>query len=51
MGELIDNALRAHFRDEALKHRVVRWLVGGLRDKEHEAVIREAAGDFAEKAN
>ncbi len=45
-GELIDKALRAHFRDAALKHRVVRWLVGGLKDKEHRAVIQQAAADF-----
>ncbi|MSP60884.1 MAG: hypothetical protein EXR72_11175 [Myxococcales bacterium] len=46
IGELCDKAIRAHFRDEALKHRIVRWLVGGMRDKEHRAVIREAAADF-----
>jgi hypothetical protein len=46
-GRLIDEALRAHFRDEALKHRVVRYLVGGLRDREHRAVIEQAARDFA----
>src|SRR3954454_19825971 len=34
-AELIDNALRAHPRDEALKNRIVRFLVGGLRDDEH----------------
>ena len=45
-GTLIDHALRARFRDEALKHRVVRWLVGGLKDKEHRAVITEAAAEF-----
>jgi hypothetical protein len=45
-GRLIDYALRARFRDEALKHRVVRWLVGGLKDKEHRAVITEAAAEF-----
>jgi hypothetical protein len=45
-GQLIDHALRARFRDEALKHRVVLWLVGGLRDKEHRAVINEAAREF-----
>jgi hypothetical protein len=43
---LIDHALRARFRDEALKHRVVHWLVGGLRDKEHKKVIAEAAAEF-----
>jgi hypothetical protein len=45
-AHLIDLALRARFRDEALKHRVVRWLVGGLKDKEHRAVIAEAAATF-----
>jgi len=43
---LIDHALRARFRDEALKHRVVHWLVGGLKDKEHRKVIAEAAAEF-----
>jgi hypothetical protein len=45
-ARLIDHALRARFRDEALKHRVVRWLVGGMRDREHRAVIAEAAAAF-----
>lgn len=45
-GELIDKALRAHFRDVSLKHRIVRYLVGGLRDSDHHAVIRQAAADF-----
>ena len=45
-ARLIDKALRARFRDEALKHRVVRWLVGGMRDKEHKAVVAEAATAF-----
>ena len=49
-AELIDNALRAHFRDEALKNRIVRYLVSGLRDKEHLAVIKQAAGDFEVRA-
>ena len=43
---LIDHAIRARFRDEALKHRVVHWLVGGLKDKEHRKVIAEAAAEF-----
>jgi hypothetical protein len=46
-GKMIDFALRARFRDEALKHRVVRYLVGGLKDKEHKAVIKAAADEFA----
>jgi hypothetical protein len=45
-ARLVDHALRAKFRDEALKHRVVRWLVGGLKDREHRAVIAEAAAEF-----
>jgi hypothetical protein len=47
---LIDQALRARWRDEPLKHRVIRWLVGGLRDKEHRAVIAEAAEQFGRSA-
>lgn len=48
---LIDNALRAEGRDAALKHRIVRFLVGGLRDREHLAVIRQAAGGFEAMAD
>jgi hypothetical protein len=46
IADRIDRALRAHFRDEALKHRVVRYLVAGARDPGHELVINEAAADF-----
>jgi hypothetical protein len=46
VADMIDRALRAHFRDNALKHRVVHWLVGGLKDREHRAVIASAAADF-----
>ena len=46
IADRIDRALRAHFRDEALKHRVVRYLVGGARDPGHELVLQEAAADF-----
>src|SRR5262249_43262718 len=35
IARLIDFALRAHFRDEALKHRIVHYLVGGMKDKGH----------------
>src|SRR5207302_5493039 len=45
-GELIDKALRAHFRDEGLKHRIVRWLVDGMKDKPLGREIAEAAADF-----
>ena len=43
IGKLIDFALRARHRDEALKHRIVRYLAGGAKDKQHRAVIAEAA--------
>lgn len=46
IADRIDRALRAHFRDEALKHRVVRYLVAGARDAGHEEVIAQAAADF-----
>jgi hypothetical protein len=45
-GELIDKALRAHFRDEGLKHRIVKYLIGGLRDQALAREIAEAAADF-----
>lgn len=45
-GDLLDRALRAHFRDNALKHRVVHYLVSGLKDDEHRSVITQAAADF-----
>jgi len=45
-GELIDKALRAHFRDEGLKHRIVKFLVGGLADKAQARELAEAAADF-----
>jgi hypothetical protein len=45
-GEMIDKALRAHFRDEGLKHRIVRWLVDGMKDKALGREIAEAAADF-----
>jgi hypothetical protein len=45
-GAMIDRALRAHFRDEGLKHRIVRWLVDGMKDKGLGREIAEAAADF-----
>jgi hypothetical protein len=45
-GELIDKALRAHFRDEGLKHRIVRYLVGRRKDKALERELGEVAADF-----
>jgi hypothetical protein len=49
-GLMIDNALRAHFRDEGLKHRIIRYLVGGLKDRALEDEIRDAAADFERMA-
>jgi hypothetical protein len=46
VGTIIDKALRAHFRDEGLKHRIVRWLVDGMKDKALGREIAEAAADF-----
>jgi len=45
-GGMVDKALRAHFRDEGLKHRIVRWLVDGMKDKALGREIAEAAADF-----
>lgn len=46
----IDHALRARFRDEALKHRIVQHLVAGVPNDEHAAVIDEAAAEFVAMA-
>jgi hypothetical protein len=49
MAVRIDRALRARFRDEALKHRIVHYLVDGTRDKAelgHAQVIAAAAAEF-----
>lgn len=45
-GTLVDHALRARFRDETLKMRVVRWLVGGAHDKDLAAELEQAAAEF-----
>ena len=45
-GQLIDKALRAHFRDELLKLRIVRHLVDRLRDQALAKEIGQAAADF-----
>lgn len=42
----IDQALRARFRDSALKRAVVLYLVGGLRPGTHEDLIEEASREF-----
>ena len=46
IGMLIDKALRAHWKDIPLRQRVVKFLIGKLRDREHRAVIEKAAADF-----
>src|SRR5689334_15759590 len=51
IGTMIDKALRAHFRDEGLKHRIVRWLVDGMKDKPLGREIAEAAADFDRMAD
>src|SRR5689334_16145402 len=53
VGRMIDEALRAHARDDALKHRVVRFLVGGCGagTAQHREVIVAAAADFARMAD
>jgi hypothetical protein len=50
-GLLIDNALRAHFRDEGLKHRIVKYLCGGLKDTAQRRELEQAAGDFTRMAD
>jgi hypothetical protein len=42
----IDKALRAHYRDEVLKQRIVRYLVEGLRPGPDRVAIDEAAADY-----
>jgi hypothetical protein len=51
IGLVVDKALRAHFRDETLKHRVVKWLLSGCKDKTLEKEITEAATDFDRMAD
>jgi hypothetical protein len=46
----IDRALRARFRDAALKRAVVLWLTGGMRNQGHDAAIEAAAAEFARRA-
>lgn len=46
----IDEALRAHWLDQTLKLRIVRYLVGGLRPGVERDSILEAAADFARMA-
>lgn len=42
----IDQALRAHFRDDELKHCIVRYLANGATDVEAKQRIDRAAADF-----
>ncbi|MEX1364172.1 MAG: hypothetical protein AB1Z98_13685 [Nannocystaceae bacterium] len=46
----IDEALRAHWLDQTLKLRIVRYLVNGLRPGVERDSILEAAADFARMA-
>jgi len=43
IGTRIDRALRAKFRDETLKRRIIQYLVGRTRDREHWDEIEAAA--------
>jgi hypothetical protein len=51
VGALVDKALRARFRDEGLKHRIVRWLHGGMKDAVARAEIAEVAAEFDARAS
>jgi hypothetical protein len=46
IAQRIDRALRAKFRDDALKRAVVHYLVGGMKAGVHSDVIDEAAAEF-----
>jgi len=50
-AERIDEALRAHWTDETLKLRIVRYLVGGLRPGIERNSIQAAADDFHRMAD
>lgn len=49
LGTMIDRALRADPGDEALRHRLVRFLVGGATDASLRADLEQAAETFARK--
>jgi hypothetical protein len=51
VAQRIDHALRARFRDAALKRAVVLWLVGGMKQAGHDEMIEQAAAEFAERAH
>lgn len=50
LANRIDQALRAHWLDETLKHRVVRYLVTGQKPGIEADSIAEAAADFQRRA-
>ncbi|MCA9693396.1 MAG: hypothetical protein R3A51_00955 [Nannocystaceae bacterium] len=47
---MIDHALRVHYNDATLKHRIVRYLTRGLQPGLELDAIREAAADFDRQA-
>ena len=49
IAQKVDKALRARFRDEGLKTRLVRYLVDGCKDKGFGAELDEAAAEFDAK--
>lgn len=50
-ADRIDKALRAHWLDDALKIRIVRYLVEGLRPGPERESIETAAADFERRAD
>jgi hypothetical protein len=50
IGARIDHALRARFRDDALKRAVIGYLVGGLPAGAQDDVITDAAREFEVRA-
>lgn len=51
VARIIDNALRARFRDDELKRSVVHYLVDGLPAGPHRDRIDEAAAEFQRKVS
>jgi hypothetical protein len=49
LGQMVDRALRADPHDEALRIRLVRFLVGGARDASLREDLEQAAEQFARK--
>lgn len=50
-AERIDQALRAHWLDDTLKRRIVKYLVDGLRPGPERQAIESAAADFRRMAD